>query len=245
MLRLAKRRRTSSVRRTRKQPGRTRTRRSRRNKKGMGLTHSFTRWTVPPTSVVTTVSSTYAANGIWTVAPGTGVTEASWSCSFALNNIPSVSEFTNLFDLYRVKAVLITLKMLNSPEGNSIPNSSSSNLYANYFPTLWYTVDQDDANTQSIAQLREYARVKHRVLRPNSEIKILVRPNPLQAIYNGVVTTAYGLARRKQWMDLTNDAIPLYGLKMAIDFEGLVTNALNPWQIKFNAKYYFDVQTPR
>jgi len=214
-----------------------------RGRRGIGVGYKFSRWALP-TSNTMSLSSGTVLNAGGRIETTTAVTETDLAMIFRLDDMPNVSEFVNLFDNYRVRGVKITIKMVSNPDAQSIVGSATTNVYANYFPTLWWTTDEDDVNLVTLVQMREYAKARHRVLKPNQEISIFVRPKPLQAMFKGL-TTGYALGKASQWLDLANADIPLYGVKLVIDYEGMTTSALNPWYFKFNTKYYFETKTVR
>lgn len=227
-----------------------------RTKRGARPKFLFHRWcTLPVYSTVTAgpglnfsaAQCTYSATtGILTV--GTNINQPEWDLAacFSLNDIPNVAEFTNLFDQYKLNAVMFQIKMTNVPENINAPNGNSVN-YGNFYPTLWYAPDHDDNNTRTIAQLKEYDRARHKTLRPNKEINILLRPSTLQGVYNNSTIFGYACNFKKPWLDMAYPSMPHFGLKFAIDFEGLTTAATTAqaFQFKINAKYYFSCKNTR
>lgn len=188
-----------------------------------------------------------ASTGILTLGSTTAQTE--WDCAacFSLNDIPNVAEFTSLFDLYKLNAVLFQIKMTSVPDNINAPNGNSVN-FGNFFPTIWYAPDHDDNNTNTVAQLKEYERVRHKVLRPNKEINIMLRPTTLSGTYNNSTIFGYQANYKKSWLDAAYPAMLHFGLKFAIDFEGLTTaatTAAGAFQFKINCKYYFSCKNTR
>ena len=180
---------------------------------------------------------------------GAGKVQAGMAMAFQLNDITNVSEITNLYDQFKINGVLVTIKMINNPDAvnaaNLVPGINSSG--ANFYPTIWYAPDHDDITAPTIAILKQYSRVKHKVLRPNSEIKFYARPSTLTQLYDGALSTAYANSKGRPWIDIANPEVPHYGFKFAIDFEGLTTAAVtySQWQFKINVKYYFTCKNAR
>lgn len=212
---------------------------------GIRAPHAFTRWTVPPTPAVGGIPVTYGTgNGLLTVTGDAVNTESRGAFAFTLADVGNVSEFTSLFDQYKILGILVTVKMLNSPDAVNVPNGLSANTGC-YYPTLWYATDYDDNSVATVANLREYVRVKHKVLRPNSEIRIFLKPTTLEQVYRTAVTTGYAVNFNRPWLDCAQTDIPHYGLKYAIDFEGITPANGQVWTFKFNAKYYLKMKNPR
>lgn len=176
-------------------------------------------------------------------------TSWNFAIAFSLNQLPNVGEFTSLFDQYRINAVKLSIKMVNDPSANNQPNDGAAVNRGNYYPTLWYAPDHDDNNIESLPNLKEFEKVRHKVLRPNKEISIMLRPTVLGAVYNSLTTTAYTTSTRKQYMDMANINIPHYGIKACIDYEGLLPPAppgtTPSFLFKVNAKFYFQCKNSR
>lgn len=189
---------------------------------------------------------TYAAStGI--ISVGTTVNQTEWdlSAAFSLNDIPNVSEFQSLFDQYKLCGVKVQWKLIGVPENNTTANSNTAN-FANFYPTIWYAPDHDDNGPLTLGQIKEYEKVKHKVLRPNKEVSCFLKPTSLMQVYNSTTTAGYACNYKRPWLDIAvggGVAVPHYGLKFVVDFEGLQTaSGIAPtqgFQIKMNAKYYF------
>lgn len=211
--------------------------------------YMFHRWltNIPTTNFTQTSGAAYdvSTSIITTVAAAT-VTEYDFATYFALSDMPNVAEFTTLFDQYKLNRVVFQIKMINVPSNTEFPNSNINN-YGNFYPTIWYAPDHDDNVALTIAQLKEYEGVKHRVLQPNRELNISLSPTTLQQVYRSAVTTGYACNFKKPWLDMAQADIPHYGLKFALDFEGinLATNASQGFKFKVNVKYYFGCKNVR
>lgn len=208
-------------------------------------THSFHRWvTAMPSGSVGVTNCTY--NTGTSVLAGTLNQETyEFSLQFPFNAIPNPSEFGSLFDAYKITGVLLTIKMINNPDAGQSLNSTTPANALNFYPSIWYTADHDDAGTVSLAQIKEFEKVRHKVLRPNQEVKIMLRPTTLTQTYRTALTTGYQVNKRSVWLDMAQQDIPHYGFKSVIDMEGLVANNTQAYYFKVNAKYYFKCRMAR
>jgi len=179
----------------------------------------------------------------WTVTGDGATRQANLSFGFTLDDLPNVTEFSTLFDQYRILMVKFTIKMINVPEAYYIPNATGITS-ANIYPTIWISTDHDDTAVATVAQLKEYARVKHKVLSPNREVSIMCRPSVLIQAYRTAVSTGYATSF-KQWLDMAQTNTRYYGVKMAIDFEGFAPPVGTAYQFSINAKYYFQCKGVR
>lgn len=170
---------------------------------------------------------------------------ASFVTAFKFDEIPNVSEFANLFDSYMLTGVLIQFKLIDNPDAAYPTNGTGTSATinnSNFFPTIWYTADHDDAVQITLPQIKEYEKVRHKVLRPNRETSIMLRPTTLTQLYRSSLTTGYG-PNRPRWIDMAQKDVPHYGFKCVFDFEGLAPQS--SYKIKVNAKYFFKCKTVR
>lgn len=239
---------------------RTSYRRSRRSKTGLGGTHGFTRWGVPsPYSSVTAQGSlNFDSNqiiytdGTMNVAPIAPATDACpFSMQFTLSDIAGAAEFAALYDRYRINGVKISIKMISVPEANKVPRTGNvENVHQTFYPTLWYCYDYDDVNLTTLDGIRQYKSARHRVLRPNKELSIFIRPKVLSQVFNSNTISGYRISQ-PGWIDMGNNALPHYGLKFMIDFEGIdlpirtTVGAEVGYQFRINTKYYFQCKDVR
>jgi len=220
-------------------------RRYARTKRGRVLpNYSFHRW-ITTLGNINVTHCTYATDSSLLSA-----TAAEPNCAFSVNfkfsDLPNANEFTTLFDSYMITGVLLQIKMVSNPYSAYPVNGTTSSATINsnnFFPTIWYTPDHDDNNNLTLAQIKEYDRARHKVLRPNQETNIMLRPTTLQQIFRTTLTTGYAENRKRQWLDIGATDIPHYGFKAVIDFEGLTP--VGAFEFKINAKYFFKCKNVR
>jgi len=118
--------------------------------------------------------------------------------SYTLNNLPGPTEFTVLFDQYRI--VQVQLRFLP--------------IYgAGEFPGQIYTaIDYDDDTPQVISE-----SLQNDTLQVTELYQPWVRTfNPLasMSVYNSPLLTGYALAKHNQWYDVASPSIKFYGLRL-------------------------------
>jgi len=168
---------------------------------------------------------------------------AQFSLAFQLRDIPNITEFTSLFDSYILTGVMLQFKLIDNPDSSGQVNDAGGFQKNNWFPTIWYVADHDDNNNVPLSSIKEFERVRHKVLYPNRETNIMLRPTTLGLTYLTSTTSALCENRRRSWLDMANTGIPHYGFKSVIDFEGIAPAA--NFRIKVNAKYYFKCKNVR
>lgn len=168
---------------------------------------------------------------------------AQFSLGFQLRDIPNVTEFTSLFDSYMLTGVMLQFKLIDNPGADFVTGDPTTYNKLNFYPTIWYAPDHDDNNNVPIGNIKEFERVRHKVLYPNREVNIMLRPTTLGQLFLTSTTSAVTENRRRSWLDMATTNIPHYGFKSVIDFEGISPSA--NFRIKVNAKYYFTCKNVR
>jgi len=131
------------------------------------------------------------------------------SIQFTLGMLPNVSEFTALYDQYRINKIKVVLvPALTGLDGN--PQSTSY-----YMPNFHSILDYDDSNAPTaLSQLMEHPN--YRRTRGQRDHKRYFTPAVAAEIYQSGVSTSYS-QKFKQWLDLASTSVPHYGLKYCVD----------------------------
>lgn len=208
--------------------------------------YSFSRYLVnqPAANIAVTGGSYNTTTSVLTC--GSNVTEIDVGQNFTIGSVPNVSEFSTLFDQYKIRRVVITMKLLNVPENSAAPMLNYAN-YGNFYPTIWWVNDYDDSGPVTLAAIKEFHGVKHRVLFPNRELKMSVAPTVLTQMFRTTLTTGYA-PKKATWLDIAATDIPHYANKFVVDLEGMNTAVLDPLQlprIKINYQVFFQCKGVR
>lgn len=151
------------------------------------------------------------------------------SYSFSLADLPSSSEFTNLFDEYKIAKITLQFIPAYVQVNNTVGKIS---------PWFMYCIDKDDVATPSTyTTILQYP--SHKVISMTKGFTVSFAPRVATALYNGGVTTAYGSDAR--FIDTASDAVPHYGFKYGVD---LSTDA-NSYKYNIFAKYTIHVRGVR
>lgn len=126
-----------------------------------------------------------------------------------LNNVINVSDFSNLYDQYRINYVVAKFWLKIDPSAQAAATASFPKMY-------WYRDYDDAAPPSSLNEIRENQKSRVAVMHPNRPVVIKFRPNSLQLLWGNAVTTQYKPAF-KQWMDMQATTAQHFGIKYAID----------------------------
>lgn len=125
--------------------------------------------------------------------------------------MPNYTEFTALYDQYRIDYVDCMFIFSN--------NQSSVNSPGSVLPVMYLAKDYDDSNAANYPDLQQYSTQRVWQLgeqaRNNGIYRLRVKPNVDVALYQGVTT---GYARGKPMLvDTSSPSVPHYGVKIAYD----------------------------
>ncbi len=172
------------------------------------LTHRFWRQAAP----ITITSSTVA--------------ETLFAFNFQLSYLPSYTEFTALYDQYKIEAIDIGIL----PSAVTSTPADPSNGY------VVLAVDYDDASTPAnVDTLLQYGSAE--VFPINSAIRFRLRPRLAKAAYSGAFTSYANEAA--SWIDVGSPSVQHYGLKFGCS----ATTTSVKWQVF--ARYHFQMRSSR
>jgi len=159
--------------------------------------------------------------------------------SFALTDVINYTEFTSLFDQYKIKMVDFKIQMISNPDGATQTNVASGANSVNWYPKFWYIRDYDgNVSADTLSEIKERVGVKFFVMKPNREYTIRIKPKVLVQTYKTLTTTGY--APKALWIDCASNNVPHYGLNAVVDMLGI--NPVDATGFQFRIEYKFHLQ---
>lgn len=132
--------------------------------------------------------------------------------SFAFNQLPGTTDFTTLFDQYKINGIKFSLAPTTT---EAILSGVSGSSGALGFRRVHTVLDFDDASAPTGEnQMLEYQSRK--TTNPMQTHSRYWKPTILTEQYRSAVSTAYAPQRNK-YLDLTYTDVPHYGLKLYVD----------------------------
>jgi hypothetical protein len=128
----------------------------------------------------------------------------SGALSFALSDVPSPTDFTSLFDQYRIAQVRVEFIPVTSSLG---PSTTATEL-----PYLTAAIDYDDSTAPTLGSIRQYGTATTSSI--SDYIQRVLNPRITQAVYSGAFTS-FALAPYGTWIDSASPGVLHYGLKWA------------------------------
>lgn len=192
---------------------------------------------VSPYRPLATHFFTRKSHDTFTVTYDGAATTSEEAWAFTLSALPNYTEFTTLFDQYKVKGI----KAQFYPRTNVLALNNLSGTLTT-IPPLLTCIDYDDNTAEDYNKLMEKAGTKsHSEFKPFS---LFFRPKPLVEIYKTAISTGYAIAPGNAWLDCSNPDLPHYGLKVATLPYSLANTGNDPiWDIIFT--YYVQFRQPR
>lgn len=158
--------------------------------------------------------------------------------TFTLNSLPNSSEFTGLFDMYRIKKVTITMRSHSqaAETGTSITGTGKQG------GTLYYAVDKTDTTLFStMAEVQQYQNVRSFQIGNTKQHSISLFPAYQKELYKTVVTSGYGPGYG--WVNTADSNLPHYGVKwywLPVNYDP--TNNYSCGAISFTIKYMLQMK---
>jgi hypothetical protein len=142
--------------------------------------------------------------------------------TFTLSALPDSTEFTSLFDTYRITCVKLNFMPLFIDTSATVA-----------YPPLLTAIDYDDGNATGFNILEEYDSA----LRSNTGqfFQRTFTPRSASAAYSGVFTS-FQQNKAWQWHDCASPSIIHYGLKYAIPVSGAANNV---WSVNADVMLQF------
>lgn len=154
--------------------------------------------------------------------------------------IPNLAEFSNLFDQWRLKGVVVRLDIAFGYQGLAYPNTSPT-----IAPILWYAADYDDSGDATIDNLLCYPQVQTHNFYNNgyTPFQVSLSPKPLRDVAGSGLSTGYGPMPVAPWLRTADMTLPHYGLKLALDWCGKVQT--NDIQMVVTVFYDIEFTNPK
>lgn len=153
----------------------------------------------------------YVVANVTASTSGAGIrSDAAGAMSFNLNSLPNSSEFSALFDEYKIMKV--SLKWV--PFGDSVDMpiatmTGTSSLLSPGGPLITVVDYDDNTAPTAAADLLQYQTSK--VTPIPKPLSMTIRPKFATEVYRSGLSTAYGA--RTGWLDTDSADVPHYGVK--------------------------------
>lgn len=164
--------------------------------------------------------------------------------NFTLSQCLQVGSYTEIFEYYKINKVVVEFRYrgAETPAYTTINGTSVQNneIVNEINPVLYFKVDHNDVNADSLSVMKESMRTREHQLSSNKpNFSITLKPAIQAEAYKTAISTAYR-PKWGQWLSTLDDTVPHYGLKVyAVAGAG---NSPNMGKIEVQTKIYFSAK---
>lgn len=164
--------------------------------------------------------------------------------NFSLSQCLQVAHYQALFEYYKINKVVVEFryKGAETPAYTTINGTGTTNneIINEINPVLYFKVDHNDVNADTLAVMKESLRTREHQLSNNKpNFTITLKPAVQAEAYKTAISTAYR-PKWGQWLSTLDDTVPHYGLKVyAVAGAG---NAPTMGKIEVQTKIYFSAK---
>ncbi len=153
--------------------------------------------------------------------------------------LPNTSEFSNLFDQWRIKDVMLRIDI---PAGFYAGGTATTQVF---MPDLYYVVDYDDQGDATVTDMLQYPQSRRHNFATNGYSPLILKfsPKPLVDVAGSGVSTTYGPMQTAPWLRTADMSTPHYALKFAIDSMTAAANVGIP--MLFTVWYDLEFTNPK
>jgi hypothetical protein len=173
------------------------------------------------------------------IATTPSVSPCIFTYQFKFSDLPNTTDFSGLFDQYRIKGVKITFYPVSN-----VAYSTSASAAPMPIGEFYTVLDFDDAGTPAnLNELLQYGTLRRSYF--NRPHKRYLKPLATQSgVYQaGGVTTGYRSLPSSTWFDMANIDVLYYGIKGAYSISD--SSLMIKETIRVTATYYFQLRMVR
>lgn len=155
--------------------------------------------------------------------------------TFTLGDVPNHTEFTTLFDQYKIAGIKYRWVLTRNPDySGTVISNVYNTTYQGSFPRIMWVHDYDDSGVPAnLLEMQQYPKMKEVYLTGSNPMTpwYYIRPARSAVEYEALNNSSY----RPQWkgfIDCASTTAPHYGIKYGVD--GLNTGL----QLRLECWYY-------
>jgi len=157
--------------------------------------------------------------------------EAKLQKTFSLIQIENYTNYTSIWDQYRINMVKVEFIPIMTEIVNK-PFDDSTTVTVTRMPNYCVSIDRDDSAPETYDELR--ARQYSFIRKATRPLTLKFKPNRLMETYSTATTTGYTVDNSKKFLDCAYAKIPHWGLKVAM--QSASPSAC--YQIQIRTTYY-------
>lgn len=198
-------------------------------------------WRIQDTSG-TCINPYLASGAVWSAGLLAGTYGNGFSLNFMLSQLQNYTDFTNLFDRYKLTGVKVTFLY-------QISEATAGG--AQVLPTINYGVDYDDNSAPtSLDVMKQKQNTKRKILSANRPFSIFVKPkhiNALLGIPGASPTTVLANSTNVGWLNCEYPSIAHTGLKFWVQdlYSGATATTTIQSKLDISIQMYVKTKDPQ
>lgn len=148
------------------------------------------------------------------------ITYGSASISFLLSQVANYTEFTVLFDAYRILKAEVEFVPQSSQLINS--NAQNTNAIVGEIPHIYTVIDYDDDNVPTFNSIRQQGNSSHFPVTQRAK-RVVNYPRVANSVFDTPLS-GYAVGQKGQWINCSYTGIKHYGLKALLEPTNAPTN---------------------
>jgi len=190
------------------------------------------------------VCSKYNLNiGLTCSSTAHAVAFGTMTCNFKLADVTNLTEFTNLYDSYKIRGVRVELIPYNNVAATA---AATSGIAGQPSVVVHSVIDYDDdvalsASVAGLTAIQQYPTYKMQYAL-GKKLSWYLRPKVAKPVFATAITTGYAPAPFP-WVDCSYSDVSSYGLKLL--FETMSGGAATVLMYKARCTFYLSFKEPR
>lgn len=170
----------------------------------------------------------------WPAETLPGTNQNQFGVRHSLQQVTQVSDFTNLYDRYKITGVKMTFLYQVSDAGTT---------GLGVLPTILYATDYDDAVAPTYGAIRAKQSAKQRILTANRPFSIFYRPKINLVAQEANNTTFNPSVVTSGYINSSFPSVDHHGLKFSLN--NLYSGANTAAQLEIRMTYYLSMKDPQ
>lgn len=158
--------------------------------------------------------------------------------TFTLADIYNTVSYQKLFEYYQLNKVIIRCRYKADGNPRTDVNAATYMPVNEANPVLWFKVDHNDVNADTLAVMKASTRTKEVQITNNKpNFDIVLKPAILNESYKSLTASTY-VPKWRQWLTTADPSVPHYGIKMYATGPGAHSNG----SFVITRQYYFTMK---
>lgn len=167
------------------------------------------------------------------------------SIGFSLADIPNYSEFTQLYDQYKINKIVLKIYPFNNIPSTANTTATSGGvgliIHSILDPDNLLVASADEAGVNTLRQYQNYKTVN---MSNKKYFKKVITPRMLEGVVNSAGTIVGNRVNKSYYIDCAYPSVPHYGVHLLYEFINPTTATVS-YFLRIEATYYMSFKDVR